>query len=181
MARAAAHSILIITDSDASVAPDYLRDVAHNFAAPEVGAMMHLYRGVAGADFWSRLEALGVSADFMAGVLVAERLEGMKFALGPSMAIRREGLQAIGGFAAMADYLADNFVLDHWAERAGWRVALSCGAINHHTTASGFLNSFKHRLRWNPSTPYSRREITWRNERYRRLYDGRFELVMPHR
>lgn len=258
MAAAAAHDILVITDSDASVAPDYLRDVARCFAPPEVGALTHLYRGVAAEDFWSKLEALGMSAEFMAGVLMAERMEGMKFALGPSMAIRRECLDAIGGFAAMADYLADDFVLGNWADRAGYRVVLSCRAINHHATATGWWASFKHRLRWNRSTRYSRpdgyigqgftyglswafvltvlfpgmsslallavnalvrallawqlgvllndpavvrrlwllplqdvlswaswlggfagREISWRNERYRLLDDGRFEPVVP--
>lgn len=156
MAAAARHDLLVITDSDTSVARDYLRDVARFFADEQVGVITHLYRGVAGADLWSRLEAIGMSTEFMAGVIVAERLEGMKFALGPSMAVRRACLQAIGGFAAMADYLADDFVLGHWADRAGWRVALSCNAINHHATATGFWASFIHRLRWNRSTRYSR-------------------------
>jgi len=156
MAEAAQHQILVITDSDSSVAPDYLRDIAKTFAAPEVGAMTNLYRGISGEDLWSKLEALGMSTEFMAGVVVAEMMEGMKFTLGPSMAIRRDCLRAIGGFAAMADYLADDFVLGNWADQAGYRVALSCHTINHHATAMGFLPSFKHRLRWNRSTRRSR-------------------------
>lgn len=156
MAEAASHSLLIITDSDASVTPDYLSAMAREFASPKVGAVTNLYRGVGGRDFWSRLEALGMSTEFMAGVVVAERMEGMKFALGPSMAISKECLPAIGGFAAMADYLADDFVLGHWAAQAGYEVRLSAHVINHHASTSGFLETFKHRLRWNRSSRYSR-------------------------
>lgn len=156
MTEAALHQILVITDSDSSVAPDYLQDIANTFASPEVGAMTNLYRGISGDDLWSKLEAIGMSTEFMAGVVVAEMMEGMKFTLGPSMAIRKDCLRAIGGFAAMADYLADDFVLGNWADQAGYRVALSCHTINHHATAMGFLASFKHRLRWNRSTRRSR-------------------------
>lgn len=156
MAEVAQHPILVITDSDASVAPDYLQDMAKCFAAPEVGAVTNLYRGVPGSDLWSKLEALGMSTEFMAGVVVAERLEGMHFTLGPSMAIRSETLHVIGGFARMADYLADDFVLGQWTVEAGQKVVLSTHTINHHATAMGFMKSFTHRVRWNRSSRFSR-------------------------
>lgn len=156
MAAAARYQLLAITDSDTSVAPDYLRALAQAFADVRVGVVTNLYRGVSGNDLWSRLEALGMSTEFMAGVVVAERLEGMQFALGPSMAIRAPVLQAIGGFAAMKDYLADDFVLGNWAAAAGWRVALSAHVVNHHASNEGFLRTFKHRLRWNRSARCSR-------------------------
>ena len=156
MAAYARHEILVITDSDASVAPDYLQDMANSFSDPEVGAVTNLYRGVAGSDLWSKLEALGMSTEFMAGVIVAERLEGMHFTLGPSMAIRAETLNKIGGFARMADYLADDFVLGQWTVEAGQKVALSTHIINHHATAMGFMKSFNHRVRWNRSSRFSR-------------------------
>jgi len=156
MAEAARHALLVITDSDASVSPVYLRRLAMAFAPADVGAVTNLYRGVAGADFWSKLEALGMSTEFMAGVIVAERLEGMKFTLGPSMAVSAVALRAIGGFTAMADYLADDFVLGHRAAQSGYRVALSTDVINHHASATGFTGSFKHRLRWNRSSRFSR-------------------------
>jgi ceramide glucosyltransferase len=156
MGEAASAGILVITDSDTSVSPDYLKHIAAAFTPSDVGAVTNLYRGVSGADLWSKLEALGMSTEFMAGVVVANHLEGMKFALGPSMAIRRDCLRAIGGFAAMADYLADDFVLGNWAVEAGYQVALSAHVINHHATALGFTKSFKHRLRWNRSSRFSR-------------------------
>ena len=156
MAAAAKGELLVITDSDASVAPDYLQDMARCFANPEVGAVTNLYRGIPGTDIWSMLEALGMSTEFMAGVVVAERLEGMHFTLGPSMAIRASTLKQIGGFARMADYLADDFVLGQWTAEAGQKVVLSTHVINHHATAMGFLKSFKHRVRWNRSSRFSR-------------------------
>ena len=156
MAEAAGADILVITDSDTSVGKDYLQRVAAAFAPERVGAATNLYRGAPGADLWSRLEALGMSTEFMAGVVVAWRLEGMKFTLGASMAVRRDCLRAIGGFAAMADYLADDFVLGQWASDAGYEVALLPHVVNHHATALGFTSSFKHRLRWNRSSRFSR-------------------------
>jgi len=156
MAEAASGDVLVITDSDTSVNKDYLRIVAAAFAPERVGAATSLYRGAPGADLWSKMEALGMSTEFMAGVVVAWLLEGMKFALGPSMAVRRDCLRAIGGFAAMADYLGDDFVLGQWASEAGYEVALLPHPVNHHATALGFTSSFKHRLRWNRSSRFSR-------------------------
>ncbi len=156
MSEEADADILVITDSDTSVSPDYLKHLAVAFGSPNVGAVTNLYRGVSGADLWSKLEAIGMSTEFMAGVVVANHLEGMKFTLGPSMAIRTGCLQAIGGFEAIADYLADDFVLGRRSVDAGYQVLLSTHVINHHATASGFINSFKHRLRWNRSSRFSR-------------------------
>ncbi|MBX7222368.1 MAG: bacteriohopanetetrol glucosamine biosynthesis glycosyltransferase HpnI [Blastocatellia bacterium] len=156
MAAAAAHDVLVITDSDTSVSADYLSAIAEVFAVETVGAATNLYRGVGADDMWSRLEALGMSTEFMAGVAVAHMLGDMDFTLGPSMAVRKTCLEQIGGFAAMADYLADDFVLGHWAAEKGFQVALSPHVINHHATSLGFSHSFLHRLRWNRSTRFSR-------------------------
>src|ERR1700690_287563 len=113
----AAHSILVISDSDVRVTPDYLRAVALPFADEKVGGMCCLYRGVAaprsesGPGIWARLEAVGMSVEMTAGVLAARAMEGMKFVLGPTMAFRSEGIREIGGFKVTADYCADDFVL----------------------------------------------------------------------
>ena len=156
MSEEASGEVLVISDSDVSVSPKYLKHLAADFAVPKIGVVTNLYRGVSEADLWSKLEALGMSTEFMAGVVVANQLEGMRFALGPSMAIRKEILCEIGGFEAMADYLADDFLLGHRTYEAGYRVSLSTFVINHHTTAHGLINSFKHRLFWNRSTRFSR-------------------------
>jgi ceramide glucosyltransferase len=75
MAEAAQHEILVITHSDASVSPGYLRNLAVTFASPEAGAVANLYRGVVGEEFWSKLEVLGLSTEFMAGRIVADHLD----------------------------------------------------------------------------------------------------------
>jgi ceramide glucosyltransferase len=161
MEQLARGEVLVISDSDVSVTPDYLHAVIGGFANPEVGVVTCLYRGAPGHSVWSRLEALGMSTRFMPGVLVAWLLEdssreGMQFALGPTMAIRRQCLEAIGGFPAMANYLADDFVLGKWASERGYRVMLSSYVLDHHVLGEGFLATFKHQLRWARSSRCSR-------------------------
>lgn len=156
MAAQAAADILVISDSDVRVTPDYLPSLVTAFADPGVGVSTCVYRGVPGRGIWSRLEALAMSTEFMAGVLLAWKLEGMKFALGPTMAVRRQCLEAIGGFAAMADYLADDFVLGKWAAQAGYKVVLSPHVISHQVLGEDFRSCFLHRLRWARSTRFSR-------------------------
>ena len=79
---------------------------------PEVGLVTCLYRGIANETLGSRLESLGISTDFSAGVLVAQLVEsGIKFGLGSTLAFRRRDLQAIGGFESLVDYLADDYQL----------------------------------------------------------------------
>jgi ceramide glucosyltransferase len=161
LAEAARHEVLIITDSDVSVDAGYLKSMAIAFSNEKAGAATSLYRGIGGADLWSKLEALGMSTEFMAGVVVAEFLEGMKFTLGPSMGITRTCLHRIGGFPALAEYLADDFILGEKAAAAGFQVVLTAHAVEHHAYSTGFLKSFKHRLRWNRSSRFSRPAGYW--------------------
>ena len=156
MASIAKYDILVVTDSDVSVTDKYLTAIAGHFESKEVGLVTNLYRGIGGRDFWSKLEALGMSTEFMGGVVTANFLEGMKFSLGPSMAISRECLKAIGGFESLSDYLADDFVLGEKTIAAGYKVILSTHAVEHHAYSTGFRDSFKHRLRWNRSSRFSR-------------------------
>jgi ceramide glucosyltransferase len=158
MVRAARHAIFIISDSDVRVTPQYVRAVAAAFADAKVGAATCLYRGVAvEGGLWSRLEATGMSVEMTAGVLVAEWLEGMKFTLGPTMAVRRETLEAIGGFLPMGDYCADDFLLGNWVAERGGTVVLSGHIIDHIVLHAGFLASMRHQARWMKSTRFSRR------------------------
>jgi ceramide glucosyltransferase len=155
MQGAAAHGFLVVSDSDVSVSSDYLRAVMAPFADPRVGLVTCLYRGV-GSNFWSRLEAVGMSIEMTAGVLVAELLEGMKFALGPTMVVRRDSLDAAGGFRALGPYHADDFMLGNLVAASGHRVVLSTHAIDHHVLNSSFLPSMMHQIRWMKSTRFSR-------------------------
>lgn len=156
MAAAAQHDILLMADSDVRVAPDLLLTAAAEFQASDVGVVTCPYRAVPGPSFWSKLEAVGLNTEFAGGVVVARMLEGMKFALGPTLAMRREALAAIGGFDAVRDYLAEDFVLGKLAAARGWRVILSSFVIEHHIGSQPLLPNLKHRLRWNRSTRRSR-------------------------
>ncbi len=155
MQNAAAHRFFVVSDSDVSVSPGYLRAVMAPFADKRVGLVTCLYRGV-GGSFWSRLEAVGMSIEMSAGVLVAEMLEGMKFALGPTMVVRRDSLADAGGFRALGPYHADDFMLGNLIAASGHRVILSTHTIDHHVLNSSFLPSVLHQVRWMKSTRFSR-------------------------
>jgi len=157
MEAAAAYEILVISDSDVRVTPDYLRAVALPFADPAVGAMTCPYRGEAiEGGLWARLEAVGMSVEMTSGVLAARAMEGMQFVLGPTMAFRRETIRRMGGFKVTADYCADDFVLGNQTFKLGEKVVLSHHAIDHMVINSNFLDSMKHQVRWMKSTRFSR-------------------------
>jgi len=157
METVAAYDILVISDSDVRVTPDYLRAVALPFADRQVGAMTCPYRGVAAeGGLWARLEAVGMSVEMTSGVLVARNLEGMQFVLGPTMAFRREAIQRMGGFKVTADYCADDFVLGNETYKLGQTVVLSHHAIDHMVINASFISSLKHQVRWMKSTRFSR-------------------------
>ncbi|HKN21146.1 MAG TPA: glycosyltransferase [Terracidiphilus sp.] len=153
----ATHDILVISDSDVRVTPDYLRSVAFPFADERVGGMCCLYRGVAAeGGLWARLEAVGMSVEMSAGVLAARAMEGMQFTLGPTMAFRRETIRRMGGFKITADYCADDFILGNETYKLGQSVVLSHHAIDHMVLHSGLIGSLKHQVRWMKSTRFSR-------------------------
>ena len=157
MEAAAAYDILVISDSDVRVTPDYLRAVALPFADPHVGGMTCPYRGVAiEGGLWARLEAVGMSVEMTSGVLAARAMEGMQFVLGPTMAFRRETIRRMGGFKVTADYCADDFVLGNQTFKLGETVVLSHHAIDHMVINSDFMDSMKHQVRWMKSTRFSR-------------------------
>jgi ceramide glucosyltransferase len=157
MEKSAAHDILVISDSDVRVTPDYLRAVALPFADEKVGAMCCPYRGIAaGGGLWARLEAVGMSVEMTSGVLVARMMEGMQFVLGPTMAFRRDVVRRMGGFKVTADYCADDFVLGNETFKQGQTVALSHHAIDHIVINLNLMASLKHQVRWMKSTRFSR-------------------------
>lgn len=157
METEAAHEILVVSDSDVRVTPEYLRAVALPFADEKVGAMCCPYRGVAAeGGLWARLEAIGMSVEMTAGVLVARSLEGMQFVLGPTMAFRRDVIRRMGGFKVTAEYCADDFVLGNETFKLGQTVVLSHHAIDHMVINSTFVASLKHQVRWMKSTRFSR-------------------------
>ena len=166
MAHAARHEILVVSDSDVRVTPQYLREVIAPFADPEVGMVTCPYRGVPSAALpsenrrtsalWAQLEGVGMSIEMTAGVMVANMLEGMQFALGPTMAVRRGCVQEIGGFRVLGQYCADDFLLGNLVAAKGHRVVFSHHAIDHIVLNTGFVDSMRHQVRWSKSTRFSR-------------------------
>ncbi len=157
MAEVATHDIWVISDSDVRVGEEYLRRILLPFEDATVGCATCLYRGkVAEHGLWSRLEAVGMTVEMSSGVSVVNLMEPMRFALGPTMVARRKCVAEIGGFTAMADYCADDFVLGNWIEAKGHKVVLSTYAIDHMVLYAGFMDSIKHQVRWMKSTRFSR-------------------------
>jgi len=156
MMAAAANDLIAMSDSDIRVTPDLLRTAAAEFQDASLGVATCPYRAVPGRSFWSRLEATGMNTDFWGGALVARMLEGMRFAVGPTIVARRRVLQAIGGFARLKDYLAEDFVMGQFAADAGHGVILSSYVIEHHIGSATFSENMAHRVRWSRSTRRSR-------------------------
>lgn len=148
---------LIVNDSDIKVEPDYLQRVMAPFRDNKVGMVTCLYRGIAGSTLGSKLESIGISTDFSAGVLAARVLEGIHFALGSTLAFPRRALEAIGGFEPLVDYLADDFELGARVAAAGFEVRLSEVVVDHHLPDYSVRGFVLHQLRWARSTRDSRR------------------------
>lgn len=149
MLTEARYDHLIVNDSDIRVEPDYLRQVTAPLANSQVGLVTCLYRGVPGATLGSRLEALGISTDFCASVLVARQLEGgIHFALGSTLAFRRVELDKIGGFTSFVDYLADDYELGKRIAGLGLTVNLSDVAVETYLPSYRLREFFAHQLRW---------------------------------
>jgi ceramide glucosyltransferase len=156
MLSRAAHDLVVMSDSDIRVTPALLRTVAAEFQDKHTGLATCPYRAVPGESFWSRLEATGMNTDFWGGALVARMLEGMHFAVGPTIAARRSVIHSIGGLDRVKDFLAEDFVLGKFAAEAGHGVILSSYVIEHHIGDSTLGVNAEHRLRWARSTRRSR-------------------------
>ena len=158
MLPSARHEILLVNDSDIRVEPDYLRRIVAPLADLSTGLVTCLYRGVAAHTTGSRLEALGISTDFVPGVLSARFLERtLRFGLGSTLAFRRPDLAAIGGFEALADYLADDYELGRRIVALGRRVELSDVVVETFLPEYSFSQFFEHQLRWSRTIRDARR------------------------
>ena len=165
----ARYPYLIINDSDIVVSPNYLRSIMGGFAATagdkrSVGMVTAPYRGLAhGAGrqpptLGSRMEALGISTDFIAGVLTARRIEGgIRFGLGSTLAVSREALERSGGLSPLVDCLADDYELGARIAQAGFAVELSGEVVETGVPAYDMRGFLAHQLRWCRSTRDSRR------------------------
>jgi ceramide glucosyltransferase len=156
MLAEARFDILVMSDSDIRAPRGLLARIAAEFRDERVGLAVCPYRAAPGRSFWSRLEALGMNTEFWGGVAVARLLEGMKFGVGPTMAVRRHALHRIGGFDRLSSYLAEDFVMGRLIAEAGYKVILSSQVVEHRIGSQSLRVNFAHRLRWARSTRRSR-------------------------
>ena len=156
MLAEARYEILLMADSDVRTGPDLLRVVSAEMVQPGVALVTCPYRASAGPSIWSATEAIGLNTEFLAQVLVARMLGGMNFALGPTLAVRRDALEAIGGFQELQHYLAEDYLMGNRVASAGGKVILSSFIVEHRLGAQTFRENFAHRLRWARSTRRSR-------------------------
>ena len=153
----ARYDYVLVNDSDICVGGDYLQQVIAEFRDNGVGMVTSLYRGIAGKTIGARLEALGISTDFIPGVLAARQLEGgIHFGLGSTLAFHRKALESIGGFESVADYLGDDYELGRRISEAGFRIALAECVVDHYLPDYSLGDYLRHQLRWSRSMRNSR-------------------------
>jgi ceramide glucosyltransferase len=149
LAAVAGHDFFLVNDSDIRVEPGYLCQVMTELQEPETGLVTCLYRGVPADTLGSGLESLSIGTDFMAGVLAARQIErGLRFGLGSTLAFRKRDLEAIGGFEAIVDYLADDYELGHRIAERNLKVKLSESVVETYLPAYDMAGFFSHQLRW---------------------------------
>ena len=161
LVREASHDLLVMSDSDVRVQPCLLSRLAQEFQEKSVGLITCPYLAVPGRSLWSRLEAIGMNTELLGGVLVARMMEGMRFALGCTVAVRRSVLEDMGGFAYLQEFLAEDFVIGQRAAELGHGVLLSSCVIEHRIGSQRFAANLGHRLRWARSTRRSRPAGYW--------------------
>ncbi len=144
----AEHEVLVISDSDVRVRPDYLRKVVAPLADPHVGAVTCLYVSTGEKTFADNLQTIGMVSDFYAGILVATQLDGVKFALGPTIATTREHLARFGGYQAIENRPADDLLVGRLIAEQGYQIQLSSYAISAVSDYESIRELIHKRMRW---------------------------------
>jgi len=139
---------LVISDSDVRVMPDYLARVVNPLLDPAVGIVTCTYRGTPRPGLWSLLGSLFINEWFVPSVRVAAMSGSRAFAFGVTIAIRRQVLASAGGFAAIADQLADDYRLGELTRRMGLRTVLSDVVVETCVDEGSFSDLIRHELRW---------------------------------
>lgn len=160
MDAVATYDLYITSDADARVAPDYLRKMIQNLKDPKMGLASSIYIGTVHrggeARLSSHLDAVGKSVEMSSGVMVADMLEGTKFALGVTMVLRKQSFAEAGGFEELGQFYADDFVLGNRLATRGTGVRLASHVIQLLVEDTPFSVSFRNQLRWMQSTRRSR-------------------------
>jgi ceramide glucosyltransferase len=148
-AQAQDAEIFTLSDADIAVEPDHLRHLVGELMSDAgTGVVTCAYRAVPAGGLGARFEALSVNTDFAPQVLLASSIEPMRYALGATIAMRREALESIGGFDAVKNLLGDDFYLGRFAADRGWRVRLSSSLVTITTEEETLGDFWNHQLRW---------------------------------
>ena len=142
------HPLLVLADSDVSVAPDYLRQLAGGLSDPRIGYVTCAYVGVATGNLWSRLSAMAINHHFLPSVALGMRLKMADACFGPTVAFQREVFDRSGGFARLKDLLADDFEIGQAIRALGLDFAVTPMLIGHGCSESTPRSLIKHELRW---------------------------------
>ncbi len=156
MAEVARGEILVTSDSDVIVESDYLRQVVPPLLHAKTGMLTCVYRGLNRGGFWSMMDAIGMSVEMTAGVVIANWMEGMKFGLGPTIVVRRDALAAIGGYKSIGEYFSNDFVIGKFIAEKGFDIAISRHIISHVVPPMSFQKMWQRQVRWAAGTRRSR-------------------------
>jgi len=148
MMSKAAHDIIIVSDSDIQVQPDWLARIMAELMQPDIGAVTCLYSGDAAAGVWSQLGAMGINTQFLPNAALGLQLGLAHPCSGATIAIRRETLVAIGGFDAFANELADDYAMGEAVRRLGQSVKVAPMIVRHTNADASAAEFFRHELRW---------------------------------
>ncbi|HUO94125.1 MAG TPA: bacteriohopanetetrol glucosamine biosynthesis glycosyltransferase HpnI [Rhizomicrobium sp.] len=146
------HDVVVISDSDIRLAPDYLRAIVEPLADPRVGCVCTPYRAIDAGRWFEKLELLTMNADFVPNLVFTAVLGLMTFGLGASMCFRRSDLEAIGGFTAFGDHLAEDYVMAARIEALGRRVVLAPYIVDMEVDLKNFAQWWDHQLYWDQNT-----------------------------
>ncbi|MGA2196589.1 MAG: glycosyltransferase [Bryobacteraceae bacterium] len=144
----AAHEHVVISDSDVRVRPDYLRTVIEPLRDPKIGAVTCFYLPIEERTFVDRLQSVGMMSDFYAGIVVAWQLDGVKFALGPTIATTRERLAAFGGYQSIENQPGDDLLVGRMIADQGYEVELSRYPVETVADYQSIRELIAKRLRW---------------------------------
>jgi len=144
----AEHELLVITDADVRVQPDYLRAMAAPFREPKVGAATCLYAMTQETSFIQELQSTGMLSDFFAGIFVAWHLEGVKFALGQTIVTTRKNIAAFGGYEVIENRPADDLWVGRLVAEQGYEVKLLPYVVQVVADFASLRELFDKRVRW---------------------------------
>lgn len=148
LVQEAKYDLLVISDSDIRVEPNYLQEVSAPFSDPAVGAVTVFFRSITGGSMGATLDAAGSAVEFAASALLARRLEGIHFTLGATMATTKKVLAQIGGFEALANHYVDDYELGKRITKLGYKIELAGTPVCMVYPRENPIQFLRHELRW---------------------------------